>query len=195
MSFNKNFNRIAFAHKVLNLLPTQWVLDFRAYEMLSVFSLVCYINMVYNHLDKTQLEKIMKLCIETVNTQINQLDDDTPYAVLRAINKQKNAMDKLAHRLKNTDTNPSKIQLVLDKGKFTGEMYALTRSRKCKNSNYILLMYCNEPAKRIQKAWQRYQQNKSARIIQSMVTKWLYKPDGIMMKKAEVHFYKMSGKE
>lgn len=195
------FRRLEFALKVLNLLPTQWVYGFGAYEALEFLDVDDYISITYKHLDKTQLEKIIKLCIESVNPQIIKRRggylDGTPYAVLEAINREKDKLDKIAHQVKNSEgVNHSKVQLTLDKGKFTGEMYALTRSDKCKDPEYILTMYCDKPAKRIQKVWRRwqYQQNKSARIIQAMVTKWLYKPGGAMMKKAETRFYKMTGK-
>ena len=193
MSSNKSYFA-KFSRNISNLLPTHWVSSFGTYEMFSFFGLDCHISVVYNQLNKTQLEAIMKLCIETVDPEFDILCGNSPYAVLKAINKQKNAMDKLAHHFKNTGTDPSKIQLVLDKGKFTGEMYALTRSEKCKDPKYILSIYCNEPAKRIQKLWQRYRRNKSAKVIQSKVKEWLYQPGGVMMKKAESHFYKMSGR-
>ena len=187
------FDSDEFTLKVIKLLPTQWVRSFGAYEALEVLGVDDYISMVYYQLDKTQLEAIIKLCIENVDPEFDIFSANSPYAVLDAINSKKSTVDELAHCYKNTKgINQSRIQLLLDKGKFTGEMYALTRSDKCKDPEFILAMYCDKPAKRIQKAWQRYRRNKSARIIQTMVKEWLYRPGGAMMKRAEARFYRLA---
>lgn len=192
------FDRLTFAYQVMELLPLQWRINFRAYEALEFYDIEDYVSMTYTRLDKEQLDKIMKLCIKTVNPEIPHYKDGTPYAVLTTIIAQKQANDGIARRLRYKEgVNQLRIQQSLDKGKFNGEMYYLARSKECKDPEYILNLFCNKPANKIQRAWKKYignKRNKSARIIQQKVLEWLYRPGGPIAKKAEAHFIYLASK-
>jgi hypothetical protein len=76
--------------------------------------------------------------------------------------------------------------------KFDGEMYELTRSDECSDPGRILKLFCNEPARTIQRAWKRWKRNRASQIIQQKFREWLYRPGGPMMKKIEEHFNQLA---
>ncbi|CAB4382707.1 unnamed protein product [Rhizophagus irregularis] len=168
----------SFDYKIIRLLPRNWVSSFRAYEALEFFDVDDFVSMTYNHLSLEQTQSIMKVCIKSSRSE--EEDDDIPYKVLKVIKSQKRDIDKIARSIKE-----------LEKGKFNGEMYYLTRSTACNDQECILHLFCDEPARIIQqawKAWKKYQYIQAIKKIQRWVIEWLYKPYGPMMKKAEARF-------
>ena len=185
-------NRSSFAHLVLSLFPSQWVKDFGAYEALDVLDIDDIFSMAYIHIKKEQLDKIIKLCIETVSLEFSRVRDGSHYDLLKAIKREKKIHDMIARGIKHDrKIIQSRVQLILEKGKFNGEMYYLTRSDKCKDPEFILSLFCNEPVRKIQRLWRKYIRNKrdkSARVIQNKALEWLYRPGGPIAKKAGIHF-------
>ena len=185
------FDRETFAHQVLRISHGDYDIDIL--ELLEYVDIEDLFSMDFvKLLINGKVEEIMKLCIETVHPEILHVRDGTPYALLKVIKSEKKFHDMVAHGIKH-DKNAiqSRVQLTLEKGNFNGEMYYLTRSDKCKDPEYILTLFCNEPARKIQRVWKKYigyKRDKSARIIQYKVLEWIYRPGGPIAKKAEIHF-------
>ncbi len=126
------------------------------------FDLENLIDIAYHFTPKENINSIMEICI------INSYSDypgDSPYNILNML------------RYKGA--------------KFNEELYRLTRSDKCIDSERILALFCDLPVTKIQRAWLRYRKwkrNRAVQIIQPKIIEWLYKPGGPMMKKSEKSF-------
>ena len=155
-----------FIHAILRLLPQNWRRSFRADEALEVFDLNDFIGMTYRIMKEKKIQAIMELCIISSHPDDWEYDGGNPYAVLYEFNHLS--------------------------AKFDGKMYELACSNQCKDSERIIKLFCDKPAKKIQNAWKGYKHNQvvvATRLIQQKVLKCLYRPGGPMMKKAKTHFY------
>ena len=97
---------------------------------------------------KEDINYIMKLSIMNLYTDDDEDAGNNPYAILNVL-----------HRMGF---------------KFDGEMYELTRSDECSDSERILELFCDEPARTIQRAWKRWKRNRASQIIQQKFREWLY---------------------
>jgi hypothetical protein len=157
----------SFEGQIINLLPQDWVRQFHAYEALEVYELEDFIEMTYHFTPKENIDSIMELCI--MNLHLSIYYKNSPYHVL--------------------------YMLCLLGANFNGEMYELARSNKCMDSERILKIFCNGPARKIQRTWLRYREwkrNQASQIIQQKVKEWLYRPGGPMMRKFEKNFKRLS---
>ena len=155
--------RVLFVGKILDLLPQNWRHRFHADEALKVYGLDDFIDMTYRFMPKENIDSIMELCI--LNSHPGDCYGNSPYEILYVL-----------HHMGT---------------KFNGEMYELARSDKCMDSVCILGLFCNEPARKIQRAWLKYREwkhNQASQIIQQKVKEWLYRPGGPMMRKFEKNF-------
>ena len=179
------YNRIHFTELVTRQLPLHLIHTMNPHQSpLEVLDLDDIINMTFRDRTPKQSREIMKICIRASEPEDNPFGS-TPYMVLRALNylNTRFALFPRASRY-----------LV----KFDRDMYALTRSPECHDSERILEMFCTRPVRIIQYAWKRYQKRKrdqASRIIQEYVRNWLYRPGGPMMKKAETSFYTIASKQ
>ena len=127
------------------------------------------IYLTYSFMPKEDINYIMKLSIINLYPDDDEDTGNYPYAILN---------------------------MLYDMGfKFNGELYELTRSDECSDSGRILELFCNEPARTIQRAWRQYcerKRNRASQIIQQKVREWLYRPGGPMMKKFEEHFNQLA---
>jgi len=184
-----------YVSRIMRLLPRDWVISFRAYEGLEFYNIEDYISMVYSRLDKQTIRTILETSIMASHPEIESYESGTPYAVLQILHRIR--PDFIAFIGKEIYKNnksiiPGRLQEVVNKMhkiEFDRKLYKLTCSDKCIDSVRILSLFCNEPAKKIQRIWRNKRRNQSARLIQQKVLEWLYRPDGPIMKKAELHFY------
>jgi hypothetical protein len=178
-----------FDSKLISLLPHNWVSNFRAHEALEFFDVTDYISMAYRDLNKESIRAIMKLSI--MSSSPEDLDGNGPIGVLQTLYDEKLQTIWSSNMMiyyQEIDHPHEQLNKVV----FDGEMYKLTRSNKCKDPTRVLSLFCNEPAKKIQCAWKKYQQRRrdqASQLIQQKALEWLYRPGGPMMKKAETHFY------
>jgi hypothetical protein len=184
---NHTYLRIYFKELVARQLPLHLVRTMNPQQSpLEVLDLNDIIDITFRNRTPEQTKEIMKICIRALEPEdTNTWSGNTPYAVLHEFNylNTRFALFPRASRY-----------LV----KFDGDMYALTRSPECQDSERILEMFCTRPARIIQYAWKRYQKRKrdqASRIIQEYVRNWLYRPGGPMMKKAETSFYTIASKQ
>ena len=120
-------------------------------------------------MEEKKIQAIMELCIISSHPDNQEYEGSSPYAVLYEFNYLE--------------------------AKFNGKMYELACSSQCKDSERIIKLFCDKPAKKIQHTWRRYKHNQvvvATRLIQQKVLEWLYRPSGPIMKKAETHFYTIS---
>jgi hypothetical protein len=170
--------RLFFIGGIMRLLPQEWVNSFRAYVALEFYDLEDFIGMTTPYRTEEVNRQIMELCIKASEPLDCEMNGSSPIAVLT--------------RLKNINTSFARIpRFKSHLAKFDGGLYALTRSQECFDSEQILELFCTEPARIIQHAWLKYWQKRkdqASRVIQERVLEWLYRPDGPMMKKGEMHF-------
>ena len=187
-----------YVSRIMRLLPRDWVISFRAYEGLEFYDIEDYISMVYSRLDKQTIRTILETSIMASHPETESYESGTPYAVLQILHRIR--PDFIAFIGKEIYKNnksiiPGRLQEVVNKMhkiEFDRKLYKLICSDKCIDSVRILSLFCNEPAKKIQRIWLKYRnkrRNQSAQLIQQKVLEWLYRPDGPIMKKAELHFY------
>ena len=132
------------------------------------------------------------------HSETESYESGTSYAVLQTLHCRRPEFIKSIGKeiyKSNKSIIPGRLQEVVNKMhkiEFDGKLYKLICSDKCIDSVRILSLFCNEPAKKIQRIWLKYRnkkRNQSAQLIQQKVLEWLYRPDGSIMKKAELHFY------
>jgi len=184
-----------YVSRIMRLLPRDWVISFRAYEGLEFYDIEDYISMVYSRLDKQTIRTILETSIMASHPETESYKSGTPYAVLQILHRIRpdfiRSIGKEIYK-SNKSIIPGRLQEVVNKMhkiEFDGKLYKLTCSDKCIDSVRILSLFCNEPAKKIQRIWRNKRRNQSARLIQQKVLEWLYRPNSPIMKKAELHFY------
>jgi len=158
-----------FVKKILDLLPQLWRRRFNADRALEVFTLDDFIDMTYGFMPKENINSIMRLCIEASHPDDESYDGNTPFATLSML-QYKGA-------------------------KFNGELYKLTHSKKCIDSERILALFCDLPVIKIQRTWLRYHEwkhHRATQIISKKVKEWLYRPGGPMMRKFEKNFNQLA---
>jgi hypothetical protein len=184
-----------YEDKILRLLPYEWVINFGAREHLNVFDIDDYISMTFIQLGKQAIRTIMETSIMASRPDDESYEGGTPIAVLHTLQQKGVELVESANEAiykTNERFIPSRLHTLLDKVKFDGKLYELTRSNKCIDSIRILSLFCNEPAKKIQHTWLKYRnkrRNRSAQLIQQKVLEWLYRPGGPIMRRVESHFY------
>ena len=184
-----------YVSRIMRLLPRDWVISFRAYEGLEFYDIEDYISIIYSRLDKQTIRTILETSIMASHPETKSYESGTPYAVLQILHCIRPEFIAFIGReiyKNNKSIIPGRLQELVNKMhkiEFNGKLYNLTCSDKCIDSVRILSLFCNEPAKKIQRTWRNKRRNQSARLIQQKVLEWLYRPDGPIMKKAELHFY------
>jgi hypothetical protein len=187
-----------YVRRIMRLLPHDWVISFRAYEGLEFYNIDDYISMVHSQLDKQTIQTILEISIMASRPETESYESGTPYAVIQTLYYRRPEFIRFIGReiyKSNKSIIPGRFQEIVNKMhkiEFDGKLYKLTCSDKCIDSVRILSLFCNEPAKKIQRTWLRYRnerRNQSARLIQQKVLEWLYRPDGPIMKRAELRFY------
>jgi hypothetical protein len=181
-----------YEDKILRLLPYEWTANFGPREHLDVFDIDDYISMAFIQLGKQAIRTIMETSIMASRPDDESYEGGTPIAVLHTLHRKGVELVESANEAiykTNGRFIPSRLHALLDKVKFDGKLYELTRSDKCIDSIRILSLFCNEPAKKIQHTWLKYRRNRSAQLIQQKVLEWLYRPGGPIMRRVESHFY------
>jgi hypothetical protein len=184
-----------YEDKILRLLPYEWTANFGPREHLNVFDIDDYISMTFIQLGKQATRAIMETSIMASRPENRSYEGGTPIAVLHTLHRKGVELVESANEAiykTNGRFIPSRLHALLDKVKFDGKLYELTRSDKCIDSIRILSLFCNEPAKKIQHTWLKYRnerRNRSAQLIQQKVLEWLYRPGGPIMRRVESHFY------
>jgi hypothetical protein len=184
-----------YVDRIIRLLPYDWVIRFGAHDHLDTLDVEDYISMLYFRLSKQTIRAIMETSIMASRPDDEEYEGSTPIAVLLALDRKRADFIRLVNKEIYRSSGrfiPSRLHALLDKVKFDGKMYELICSDKCIDSIRILSTFYNEPAKEIQHAWLKYRnekRNRSAQLIQQKVIKWLYRPGGPIMKRAESHFY------
>ena len=187
-----------YVRRIMRLLPHDWIIRFGAYEGLEFYDIEDYISMVYSQLDKQTIRTILEISIIASYPETESYESGTPYAVLQNLYcKRPEFIRSIGKEIykSNKSIIPGHLQEIVNKIhkiEFDGKLYKLTCSDKCADSIRILSLFCNEPAKKIQRIWLKYRnerRNQSARLIQQKVLEWLYRPNGPIMKRAELRFY------
>jgi hypothetical protein len=184
-----------YVSRIMRLLPRDWIISFGAYEGLEFYDIEDYISMVYSQLDKQTIRTILEISIMASRPETESYESGTPYAVLQTLHCRRPEFIRLIGKeiyKSNKSIIPGRLQEIVNKMhkiEFDGKLYKLTRSDKCIDSIRILSLFCNEPAKKIQRTWLKYRNERSARLIQQKVLEWLYRPGSPIMKRAELRFY------
>ena len=123
------YQREIFSADVFNIifLELKRVFDKDESRIYKRYNLDGYIYLTYSFMPKEDINYIMKLSIINLYPDDDEVTGNYPYAILNMLYDME--------------------------FKFDGEMYELTRSDECSDPGRILKLFCDEPARTIQRAW------------------------------------------